>query len=122
VLNIARIVFFVFAALLIVGGIAGFVEKRSVPSLLAGVVCGGLGLYAGMIVLTRPSLALALALAGSILALGGMMPRLKNKETGQINAWPAGAVVAMSAVTALVAVAGLATNRGTTTPPGASGR
>ena len=116
VTTVARIIFVLFAALLILGGIAGFVEKRSVPSLAAGIVCGGLGLYAVIIIGQKPQLAFILALVGAILAIGGMMPRLKDKTTGEIKMWPAGAVVAAGIVTALVAGAGLATKAGATAP------
>ena len=118
-LNFARIVFFLFSALLIVGGIAGFVEKRSIPSLLSGLVCGGAGLYAALILPARPSLALGIGLTAALLAGGGILPRLRNKETGEIKMWPAGTVVAVSVLTAIVAGVGLATSR-SATPPGAS--
>jgi len=122
VLTLARIVFFAFAALLILGGIAGFVEKRSIPSLASGIVCGGLGLYAAFVLPTQPKLALILGLVASVLAGGGMMPRLKDKETGAIKVWPAGTVVAVSALTAVVAAAGLLTGAAAaaTTPAGSN--
>ena len=106
-LTAARIVFFVFAALLICGGIAGFVQAHSVMSLLAGILCGSMGLYAAMVLPARPRFGLALGLAGALLAAGGMVPRLRNKKTGEFVVWPAGTVTAFSAVAALVAAAGL---------------
>jgi uncharacterized membrane protein (UPF0136 family) len=112
VLTVARVVFVLFAALLILGGIAGFVEKRSVMSLASGILCGGMATYAVVVMSTRPTFALVLGLAAAILAGGGMAPRLKDKATGEIKMWPAGAVVAMSLVTVAVAAAGLAVTRG----------
>lgn len=116
-LTVARIVFFCFAALLILGGIAGFVEKKSIPSLASGILCGGMGLYAALTITNKPTTALVVALIGAILAGGGMAPRLKNKETGEVKVWPGLVVVAASALTALVAAGALVTTRGTGTPP-----
>jgi uncharacterized membrane protein (UPF0136 family) len=114
VTNAIRVIFFLFAALLILGGIAGYAEKKSVISLIAGVVCGGLGLYAALNLATRPTLALVIGLVAAILSLGGMAPRLKSKTTGQIVIWPAAIVVAMSAIAALTAGAGLLAGRNPT--------
>ena len=65
-LNVARIVFFAFAALLIVGGIMGYVEKKSVMSLGAGIVCGGMSVAAGVLIMTNPKLALGLGIAAAV--------------------------------------------------------
>jgi uncharacterized membrane protein (UPF0136 family) len=113
VLNIARIVLFVFAAVLIVGGIAGYVKTQSVPSLAAGIVCGGLGLAAGILLPTKPQLALILGIVGAVLAAGGMIPRLKKAEN---KLWPSGTVVAASVVTLVVSIAALATSKGSVPP------
>lgn len=117
-LTVAQIVFYLFAALLILGGIAGYVEAKSVISLIAGLVCGGLGLWAAILLHSKPQLALVIGLVGAILAAGGMAPRVKDKVTGAIHVWPAAIVLGTSVVTAVVAVAALATSRGATPPPG----
>lgn len=113
-ITVARIVFFVFAVILICGGIAGYLQARSIISLAAGVFCGGLALYAALILSTRQSLGLVLGLAAALLAVGGMGPRMKNKKTGEFVVWPSGVVVAVSALTAVVAAAGLVAQRGGT--------
>jgi uncharacterized membrane protein (UPF0136 family) len=109
VLKVAQIVFFAFAALLILGGIAGYLEKKSAMSLVAGVLCGGLALAGALQLASNPKLGLGLAIAGSILAAGGMGNRLKDKETGAFKVWPAGTVFIASLATLAVAVAAFAT-------------
>ena len=109
-----------FAALLILGGIAGFVEKKSVMSLGGGVLCGGLALYGVVIMGQKPQLGFIFALIGAVLAIGSMAPRLKDKATGEIKMWPSGAVVAAGVVAAIVAAAGLATKAGAATPASSS--
>jgi Transmembrane proteins 14C. len=117
--NVARIVFFLFAALLLTGGIAGFMEKQSVPSLAAGVVCGGLSLAGALMLPTRPTLALSLGIAAAVLAAGGMIPRMIKAEN---KVWPSGTVVVASVVTLIVGGAALAAARGAAnTPPAGVG-
>lgn len=111
-LIVARIVCFVFAALLIVGGILGYVEKRSVISLVAGLVCGALSLAAGVQMLAQPRLALVLAIAAAVLTGGGMAPRYAKSRA----LFPAGITLAASLLTLGVSVAallGLAKSGGT---------
>lgn len=113
-LNIARLVFFAFAALLIVGGIMGYAEKKSVISLVAGVVCGGLSLAAGFLILTKPTTALALGIVSALLVGGSMAPRvMKNPKI-----FPGIVTVAASALTLLVSIAALATSRSGASTPG----
>lgn len=107
-LTVARIVFFLFAALLILGGIDGFIAAHSAMSLMSGVLCGGMGLYAALTLTKAPKRALIVGLLGAILAGGGMAPRLHDKKTGELKIWPAVTVVAASALTAFVAAGGLA--------------
>ena len=114
----ARIVLFLFSALLILGGIDGFVKAHSAMSLMAGILCGGLGLYGAIVLPAQPKLGLILGIVGAVIAIGGMAPRLKNKKTGELVVWPAMTVVAFSALTAVVAAAALAT--GAATPSGAA--
>lgn len=113
-LNIARLVFFAFAALMVVGGVSGYVEKQSIPSLAAGIVCGGLSLAAGILLATRPQLALFLGIAASLLAIGGMAGRIRKAEN---KVWPSGTVIAAGVLTLLVSVASLASSKNTNLPP-----
>jgi uncharacterized membrane protein (UPF0136 family) len=110
VLQVARIILFLFAVLMIAGGFAGYEEKKSIISLIAGVVCGGLALAGGILLTTNPKIALALGLAGAILGLGGMLPRvLKSEKPIEQRIWPGITVVVASALTAIVSGATLAT-------------
>jgi uncharacterized membrane protein (UPF0136 family) len=112
VLNVARLVFFAYAVLLIVGGIAGFVEAKSVISLIAGVVCGMLALAGGIYITQNPTVGLVLGIVASILSAGGMAPRYAKSK----KVWPAGIVLAASVLTLVVGVAGIAAPKGTNTP------
>jgi uncharacterized membrane protein (UPF0136 family) len=110
VLNVARIVLFAFALLLIVGGIMGYVEKRSVISLVAGLVCGAMSLAGAVLIANKPSLALGLGIAAALLVGGSMAPRVaKNPKI-----FPGIVTVGASVLTLVVSVAALMAGR---TPP-----
>ena len=111
-LNFARIVFFAYSALLIVGGIAGFVEAKSVISLIAGVVCGLLALAGGIYLGTNPTVGLVLGILAAFLSAGGMAPRYAKSK----KLWPAGIVVGASVLTLIVGVAGFVLPRPTGAP------
>jgi uncharacterized membrane protein (UPF0136 family) len=117
VLNVARLVFFAFSVLLIIGGIAGFIgEARSVISLIAGVVCGLLALAGGIYITRNPTVGLVLGILAAVLAGGGMGPRFAKSR----SVWPAGVVLAASVVTLVVGVVAFAAPKGatgTTNPP-----
>lgn len=111
-LPVARIVFFLFAVLMIAGGIAGYAHvneegKRSLISLIAGVVCGGLALAGAFTLNSNPRIALILGLVGALLGLGGMLPRVMKSP----KLWPGITVVVASAITAVVAGAALAAKK-----------
>lgn len=111
-LQVARIVLFSFAVLMIAGGYAGYEEKKSLISLIAGVVCGGLALAGGIMIGTNPKVGLILGLAGAILGLGGMLPRvLKSEKPMSERLWPGITIVVASAVTAVVAGVALAAKK-----------
>ena len=100
---VARIVLFAFAVLMIAGGIAGYAEKNSIISLVAGVLCGALALAGGVLMAGNPKVGLALGLVGAVLGLGGMLPRVLKAENPKI--WPGVTVVVASALTAVVSAA-----------------
>lgn len=115
-LNVVRIVFFAYAVLMIAGGIAGFIGANSIPSLVAGVVCGLLALAGGIYITTNPTVGLVLGIVAAVLAGGGMGPRYMKSETKKL--WPGGIVLIASALTFVVGAVAFATPRGTnaTTP------
>ncbi|KAI9311107.1 transmembrane protein 14 [Dichotomocladium elegans] len=63
------------AALCSVGGIAGFVRTRSVPSLVAGVAIGSLYGVAGYLIKENKDYGHETAVAASALLACGMLPR-----------------------------------------------
>ncbi len=106
-ISTTRWVYFAYAALLIVGGIAGYVEKKSVISLVAGVVCGGLTLAAAGLLATRPRPALVMGIVAALLVGGSMGARFaKNPKL-----FPGGVTLAASVVSLLVSVAALVTTQ-----------
>jgi len=107
-INVARLVFFAFSALLVVGGVLGYVEAKSVISLVAGLVCGALSLAAALLLPGKPVLGLALGIAAALLAGGGMAPRFFQSP----KLWPGGVTLAFSVVTLIVAVVALTQARG----------
>jgi uncharacterized membrane protein (UPF0136 family) len=121
VLNVARIVFFAYAVLMIVGGIAGYVEAKSVISLIAGVVCGLIALAGGIYLTSNPTVGLVLGIVAALLAGGGMGPRYMKSQEKKL--WPGGIVLVASALTLVVGLAAFAAPKGTgTTAPPAGGR
>ncbi|MBC8101406.1 MAG: TMEM14 family protein [Cytophagales bacterium] len=112
-LNVARVVFFAYAVLLIAGGIAGYVEKTSVISLVAGVVTGLIALAAGIYLTINPTVGLVLGILAAVLAGGGMAPRYAKSK----SVWPAGTVLAASVVALVVGVAAFTAPRGGTASP-----
>lgn len=106
-LTISQYIFFAFALLLIVGGIMGYVEKKSVISLVAGLVCGTMSLVAGFIVMSKPTVALALGIIASLMVGGSMAPRvIKNPKI-----FPGIVTVAASLITLGVSIATLVSQR-----------
>jgi uncharacterized membrane protein (UPF0136 family) len=114
VLNVARLVFFAYSVLMIVGGIAGYVEAKSIISLIAGVVCGLLALAGGIYITSNPTVGLVLGIVAAVLAGGGMGPRYMKAE--QKKVWPGGIVLIASALTLVVGVAAFAAPKGTGSP------
>ncbi len=78
-LNIARLYFFVFAALTALGGVMGFVKAGSKPSLIAGVISGLLLAASGILMPTRTAFGCAMGLVVSLLLLGRFLPAYLKK-------------------------------------------
>ncbi|KAJ9201655.1 hypothetical protein DTO166G4_4138 [Paecilomyces variotii] len=67
---------FTLAALLPVGGVAGFLRTGSKPSLIAGLGLGASYAYAGYLIKQNKDYGTELALGNSILLLGSAIPRI----------------------------------------------
>lgn len=80
-INIAKIYFFVFAALTAAGGIMGYVKAQSLPSLIAGGVSGVLLAAAGFLLPQKTTAGLVLGLLVSLLLLGKFLPAVLKGST-----------------------------------------
>ena len=92
------IILYVYGVLLIVGGLIGYMKARSVPSLVAGVVCGLIALFLGFDYMWRLAPYAALVLSLFLLILMGR--RYLNTR----KAMPALLIVVMSAIVAIVQI------------------
>jgi uncharacterized membrane protein (UPF0136 family) len=90
----ARIYFFVFGALTIVGGIVGYLKAGSVASIIAGSITGVLLLVAAFLLPEHRTIGLATALIVSLLLAAQFVP--KFLRTGRVM--PAGMMSILSAI------------------------
>jgi len=93
-IEFTRIYYLVFGGLTIVGGVIGYVSKRSVISLVAGVICGALLLYAASLLHTPRPEPLILALVVSVVLAGRFIPNYIEKKA----LIPGGLMAVLSAV------------------------
>ena len=78
-LNIARLYYFVFAALTAAGGVMGFVKASSKPSLIAGVISGLLLAGAGLWMPSNAKGGCIFGIVVSALLLGRFLPAYLKK-------------------------------------------
>jgi uncharacterized membrane protein (UPF0136 family) len=89
---------YVYGILLIVGGVMGYVKAKSVPSVVAGVVCGLIALFLGANYTWHDAPYAALALALVLIFLMGRR-YLRTRK-----AMPALLIVGLSFIVAIVQV------------------
>ncbi len=89
---------YIYGILLIVGGLMGYVKAKSVPSVVAGVVCGVIAIFLGMDYTWHYAPYAALALAIVLIVIMGR--RYLNTR----KAMPALLIVVLSVVVAIVQV------------------
>ncbi len=92
------LVLYVYGVLLILGGAMGYAKARSVPSLVAGVVCGVIAILLGLDYTWHFAPIAALVLAVVLILLMGR--RYLNTR----KAMPALLIVALSVLVALVQI------------------
>ena len=79
-IHFATLYYYVFGVLTIAGGILGYVNKKSVPSLVAGGVSGLLLFAAGILVPLRFEAGLILGLVVSVVLAGRFIPHYIEKR------------------------------------------
>ncbi|KAI2463444.1 transmembrane proteins 14C-domain-containing protein [Annulohypoxylon bovei var. microspora] len=83
---------FTLAGLLAVGGTAGYIRTRSLPSIIAGLGLGASYAYSGYLLKNNKDYGAELALGNSVLLLGSAVPRvIKTKARAPV---PLGLLVA----------------------------
>jgi uncharacterized membrane protein (UPF0136 family) len=95
---VAGLLLYVYGVLLIVGGAMGYVKARSVPSLVAGVVCGLIIIIVGLNYASHDAPYVALLVALVLIFLMGR--RYLNTR----KAMPALLIVVLSVIVAVVQV------------------
>lgn len=103
-LRAAQYYLLAFGLVSLLGGVMGYVKARSLASLIAGGVSGGLLLVAGWLLSTHLLAGALLALVVSLALLGRFAPALaRGKRMPAIYLAPLSAVGAVVAVILLVA-------------------
>jgi uncharacterized membrane protein (UPF0136 family) len=95
-----KIYFIVFGILTIAGGVIGYVKAGSVPSIVAGAICGILLLVAAFLLPENQVAGLAIGLIVSLLLAGQFIPKLIR--TGAMM--PAGMMSILSVLGVLMAI------------------
>lgn len=96
----AKIYFIVFGALTIAGGVIGYVKAGSVPSIVAGSICGILLLVAAFLLPDHQVAGLAVGFITSLLLAGQFIP--KFIRTGTIM--PAGMMSILSVIGVIMVI------------------
>jgi len=96
----AKIYFIIFGVLTIAGGVIGYVSKGSVPSIVAGAICGILLLVSAFLMPNHLFAGLAIAAIISLLLAGQFVP--KFIKSGQ--AMPAGMMSILSVIGFVMAI------------------
>jgi uncharacterized membrane protein (UPF0136 family) len=96
----AKIYFFVFGALTIIGGIIGYVKAGSLPSIIAGAITGVLLLVAGALLPEHRAIGLATGFIISLLLALQFVPKFVRTA----RAMPAGMMSILSVIGLVVAI------------------
>ena len=80
-IDLTKIYYLIFGVLTIGGGIMGYVKKHSLPSLIAGGLCGVLLLIASQLLRDKPQAGLILGGVISLALVGQFLPKFLQKHT-----------------------------------------
>jgi|SRR5688572_28851387 uncharacterized membrane protein (UPF0136 family) len=97
----------VFAIATIAGGIQGKVAAGSNASLIAGAACGGLILAGALLLGSKATLGLILALVGSLAIAGRFAPAFFKAPDKMAALWPAGTMAILGIVATVWLIATL---------------
>ena len=97
-IDLTKTYYFIFGALTIIGGVMGFVKKSSVPSLIAGGLCGVLLMIAGALLKDKTQPGLILGLVVSIALAAQFLPKFIAKHSFM----PAGLMSILSIVAVIL--------------------
>lgn len=92
------VLLYIYGIILIVGGLMGYVKARSVPSAVAGIVCGVIAILLGLDYTWHYAPYCALALALVLIFLMGRRYLITRKPM------PAGLIVVLSLIVAIVQI------------------
>jgi uncharacterized membrane protein (UPF0136 family) len=98
-----QIFYFLLGALTIAGGVQGFLAG-SKASLIAAGILGGLIVAGGVLLGSQPTLAMILALVGSLGIAGKFVPDFLKKGRAL---WPAGTLALLSVIGIVWTIVGL---------------
>ena len=101
-MKLVQKVLLVFALLLVIGGIVGYVKKDSAESLIAGSISGAAIFLSCWLYGSRPLVGFGLGLIVSLALLGRFGSEAVKKG---LVMWPGGVVIFFSVVTIVVLVA-----------------
>lgn len=85
---------YVYGGLVAAGGIMGYIKKRSLPSLMAGTVCGSVALYGAYLVSTEGSKPMSFIPGLATAALLSAVMGARAAKSGKLM--PAGAIAFLS--------------------------
>jgi uncharacterized membrane protein (UPF0136 family) len=93
----------IFGAIVIAGGVQGYLEKGSTASIIAGSILGGMAVAAGLLLGTKTTIALVLGLIAGAAIAGRFLPIFLKAPDKTAALWPAG-ILSILGIIAVVLV------------------
>ncbi len=107
-MKLVKKILLVYALLVIIGGIVGYVKADSPESIIAGVICGALLFYSRWLWGQKPLVGFILGLIVSLALFGRFFGVAMSKG---LEMWPGGVIIFSSVVTIVVLIAAFAQER-----------